>query len=178
MTKYDEQFRLSVVKQYLSGTAGSAAIGRRNSVPETMVRWWVKLYQRHGLAGLQKKFQHYDAPFRLRVLQQMWKNQWSYAETAIAFGIRNPGCLAAWERCYHSGGIDALKPRTRGRPPKMPITTPSDPPQSPVDDASRSREELLAEINQLRMENAFLKKLEALVQEEKPQRATARKKRK
>jgi transposase len=35
---------------------------------------------------------------------------------------------------------------------------------SPVDDALRSREDLLAEVNQLRMENAYLKKLGALVQ--------------
>jgi transposase len=35
---------------------------------------------------------------------------------------------------------------------------------SPPDDDQRSREELLAEVNQLRMEVAYLKKLEALVQ--------------
>jgi transposase len=37
-------------------------------------------------------------------------------------------------------------------------------PASPPDDDHRSREELLAEVNQLRMEVAYLKKLEALVQ--------------
>jgi len=35
---------------------------------------------------------------------------------------------------------------------------------SPPEDDKRSREELLAEVNQLRMEVAYLKKLEALVQ--------------
>jgi transposase len=35
------------------------------------------------------------------------------------------------------------------------------------DDDKRSREELLAEVNQLRMELAYLKKLEALVQARK-----------
>jgi transposase len=37
-------------------------------------------------------------------------------------------------------------------------------PDAPTDDDKRSREELLAEVNQLRMELAYLKKLEALVQ--------------
>jgi len=46
-----------------------------------------------------------------------------------------------------------------------------------VDDATRSREELLAEVNFLRMENAYLKKLKALVQQQE-QQTTARKKRK
>ncbi len=49
--------------------------------------------------------------------------------------------------------------------------------QTPIDDESRTREELLAEVNHLRMENAYLKKLDALVQQQK-QREIARKKRK
>ena len=47
-----------------------------------------------------------------------------------------------------------------------------------TDDENRSKKDLLAEIDQLRMENAYLKKLEALVQQQKHQKATARKKRK
>jgi len=39
-------------------------------------------------------------------------------------------------------------------------------PQSAKPDESRSREELLEEVNHLRMENAYLKKLKALVQEQ------------
>jgi len=46
----------------------------------------------------------------------------------------------------------------------------SEPPVSPElqasqSDETKSREELLAELNHLRMENAFLKKLEALTRE-------------
>ena len=47
-----------------------------------------------------------------------------------------------------------------------------------TDDESRSKKDLLAEIDQLRMENAYLKKLEALVQQQKQQKAATRKKRK
>lgn len=177
MTKFDEKFKISVVEQYLSGTDGWATVARRNGVSTTMVKQWVASYRQHGIAGLKKQFQHYDAQFRLRVLRQMWKKQWSYQETGLAFGIRSPGCLAVWERCYHSGGIDALKPRKRGRPPSMP-DAPTTPPPPSVNDETRSRADLLAEINQLRMENAYLKKLEALVQAQKQQPATTRAKRK
>jgi transposase len=38
------------------------------------------------------------------------------------------------------------------------------PPPAERSDADRSREELIAELNELRMENAYLKKLDALVQ--------------
>jgi transposase len=47
----------------------------------------------------------------------------------------------------------------------MAISVPT--PAIPPDDDNRSREELLAEVNQLRMELAYLKKLEALVQAQK-----------
>jgi transposase len=177
MTKFDERLKLSVVKQCLSGKWTYAEVARRNTISETTVRSWVAFYERHGAAGLRQKFEHYDAQFRLQVLKQMWKHQWSYKEAALAFDIRSSGCLAVWERCYHSGGIDALKPRKRGRPPKMP-DFPDTPMSPPASDEGRSKEDLLAEINQLRMENAYLKKLEALVQAQKQQRATTRKKRK
>ncbi|KPB99421.1 ISPsy9 [Pseudomonas syringae pv. maculicola str. M6] len=47
---------------------------------------------------------------------------------------------------------------------------------SPINDESRSRDELLAEVKQLRMEVDYLKKLDALVQ--KKQRIAQQKKRK
>jgi transposase len=49
----------------------------------------------------------------------------------------------------------------------MPVPTTK--PEPSPDDEKRTREELLAELNQLRMENAYLKKLRALVQaQQKP----------
>ena len=177
MTKFNERFKHSVVKQCESGKLTYSAVAKRNGVSATMVKLWVALHERHGAAGLRKKFDHYDAAFRLRALKQMWKNHWSYGETAIALGIRSSGCLAVWERCYHSGGIDALKPRRRGRPPQM-SNLPNAQTPTTTDDESRSKKDLLAEIDQLRMENAYLKKLEALVQQQKQQKAITRKKRK
>jgi transposase len=64
-----------------------------------MVKLGVALHERYGTAGLRKKFEHYDAAFRLRALKKMWKNQWSYAGTAIAMGIRSAGCLAIASDC-------------------------------------------------------------------------------
>jgi transposase len=59
----------------------------------------------------------------------------------------------------------------------MPIP-PDTKPDSPPDPAGRTHDELVAEVSQLRMEVAYLKKLRALVQAQQQQRATTRKKRK
>jgi len=177
MAKYSEQFKLRIVQQYLEGAAGYQSIADIHGVNRSAVQHWVRLFEAHGTAGLAKKFSHYDAQFRLAVLEHMWANELSYGQVASVFNIRSAGCIGQWEHCYHSGGIDALMPRKRGRPKKMPDSQPPQP-QLPADDETRTREELLSEVNHLRMENAYLKKLRALVQSQKQQRATLRKKRK
>lgn len=128
--------------------------------------------------GLAKKFSHYSAEVKLAVLQRMWDDELSYKQVAEAFNIRNASCISQWERCYHSGGLDALAPRKRGGTQKMSILPDPEPPESLPDPAGRTHDELVAEVNQLRMEVAFLKKLEALVRAQKQKRTTTQKKRK
>jgi transposase len=173
MTKYTEQFKLSIVQQYLAGAVGIRSVARQSGLPRSTLRSWVAWYRVHGEDGIKKKFSHYSAEFKLLVLQHMWDNELSYTRTAAVFNVRDPSFIGTWERTYRDGGIAALQPRPRGRPRKM--ATPAKPstPPSP-DDEKRSREELLAELNYLRMENAYLKKLKALVQAQR-QAAPAKK---
>ena len=177
MAKYTTQFKLEVAQQYLTGEIGFKSLAKQHGINYGQVRRWVSLYKIHGVCGLEKKHTAYSAQQKLAILQHMWDNELSSGQCAAVFNIRSPGSIPDWERCYHSGGIDALAPRPRGRPKKMPAPLPPKA-QTPTDDESRTREELLAEVNYLRMENAYLKKLDALVQAQKQQRTTARKKRK
>jgi transposase len=162
MTKYDEQFKTALVQQYLTGADGYKSIAKRHGLDHGMFRRWVLAFRAHGGDGLKKKFSHYNAEFKLSVLRHMWDNELSYGQTAALFNIRSPGSLSAWEREYRRAGLDALAARPRGRPKSM-SAAPSQPEPKPADD-KRPREELLAELDHLRMENAYLKKLQALVQ--------------
>ena len=115
-----------------------------------------------GNVGQSRTPIQYSAEFRLSVLQHMWDNHLSMFQTAVRFDIRDHGMVGRWEDAYREGGFEALVPHPRGKPkPMAPAVPKSD---GPIDDDKRSREELLAEVNQLRMELAYLKKLEALVQ--------------
>ena len=174
LAKYTTELKLEIVRRYEDGNIGCKSLAKQYGLSDGQLRRWVNLFQTHGEAGLARKSACYSAAQKLAILQHMWKNELSYGQTAAAFNIRSPGHLSKWECCYHSGGINALQPRRRGASKKMADSKPV-PPQTPVDDDVRSREELLAEVNFLRMENAYLKKLKALVQE---QRTTVRKKRK
>jgi transposase len=174
MSKHNEQFKLSVIKDYLAKGGGSRAVARRHDVDESTVRKWVAAYRQHGERGIEKKFTHYDAQFKLSVLRHIREKGLSHREAAAVFNIRNPPSIGVWERQYYAGGIEALASRRSGRPKKMPDIPIS--PESVATDQARTREQLLEEINYLRMENAYLKKLEALVQADK--KAAQRKKRK
>lgn len=169
MSKYSTSFKQSVVLSYKDGSEGFRGIAVRFGIDHSTVRKWVALHAEHGLAGLVKKFSHYDAEFKLSVLRRIWDDGLSHRQAAAVFNIRNKSCLSDWELRYERGGIEALASRRRGRPrsmPKPPTVPPAaGHPQVLPGDDTRSREELVAELNYLRMENDYLKKLKALTQQ-------------
>ena len=71
--------------------------------------------------------------------------------------IRDNGSATIWEweRRYLENGIEGLKPKKKGRRPRVPK------PKAPL----TPYEQLLAENEYLRAENEYLKKLNALVAE-------------
>lgn len=164
MTKYDEQFRLSVVQSYEQGTQGFKAVARRYGLDHGLVRRWVKAYQEHGLAGLRKKYSHYSAAFKLSVLQRMQQEGLSARQAIALFNLGvSATVITDWERRYHEQGLAGLQPKPRGRPKKMPVPESPKPVEALPDDA-RSREDLMEEVKYLRAEVAYLKKLRALRQ--------------
>lgn len=175
MAKYDERFKLKVVRLYLSGLQGYKEVGAVHGLDYATVRRWVNSYREHGVSGLRRKGASYDAVFKLQVLRRMSKEHWSQARAAAVFDIRCANHIGKWARQYDAGGIDALRP-LRGVRPK---TMRPKPPTSPTPVVELDDKQIIARQNQelidLRAEVAYLKKLDALIQEK---RAAARKKRK
>jgi transposase len=164
MSKYTTQFKLSVVQHYLAGEAGIKTTASKNDIEQAILRRWVMLFRQHGESGLAPKYSHYDAAFKLSVLKHMLDNHLSQQETAAYFDIRNPGCINQWAAQYRAGGIAALEPAAKGRKKSLMPATENNAIPTPIDDETRSREALIAENKQLRLENAYIKKCNALVQ--------------
>lgn len=174
MAKYDKAFKLKIVRLCQRGLGGYKAVARAHGVCPSSLRRWIASYALHGPAGLTKKFSHYDVAFKLKVLRRIHRDELSLQQAAVIFDIRSAGQIALWQRQYHAGGVDALASKPRGRPKVMAAPKPPKLGILKVPDENRSQKDLLKELEYLRAENAYLKKLDALIQEKK---AAAQKKR-
>ena len=107
----------------------------------------------------------YTPEFKTMVIETMQKEKLSYKETARRFEVKGHNRIQEWERIYLTEGSEgfALERRGRrstGRPRKLP---------------KEVEEDLLAEVQWLRAENDYLKKLQALVlEDERRQRKNRR----
>ncbi|EEL48120.1 Transposase [Bacillus cereus Rock3-44] len=102
----------------------------------------------------------------------MIENGTSLFETAAIFNIPAPSTIIVWKKQFETQGIDALQSKKKGRP-SMKKESNKQSKQAPVEG---SVEALEARIKQLEMENEYLKKLNALVQnKEKSLNKTKRK---
>lgn len=158
MAKHDVRFKVEVVRQYLSGNSGYQEVATTYEVDCSQLRRWVASYRLHGVAGLEKKYSAYSAEFKLEVLQRIEREGLSNRQALALYDIRDPGDIGKWRRQYDGGGLGALGPRRKGRPPMAP----KPPPKVSAPNEPRTQKELLEELAYLRAENAYLKKLKAL----------------
>ena len=98
----------------------------------------------------------YTLEFKRTVVEIMREEHLSIREVMRRFEINDHGIIERWERIYLEEGPEGLAIERRGRkstgrPKKLP---------------DKVEEDLLAEVQRLRAENAYLKNLQALVLEE------------
>ena len=175
MAKYDERFKQKLIDEYLEGGVSCRGLAARHGLRHSILQRWLAAYRIHGSAALRPGTVRHDAQFRMQVLNRMWRDRLSLARVAALYDIRDVGQVARWARLYDEGGVPALESRPRGRPRNMIDSQPDKPTEDKAPD-SRTREELLKEIEYLRAEVAYLKKLDALLEAKK--RAAPKKKRK
>ena len=167
MSKYSDQFKLTAVQAYLEGGEGFRTVARRFAVDFSLLRRWFSAFQKHGQFSLRKTSQRYSTAYKRSVLEYMHKHQLSLRQTAAHFGLGQSSQIGIWARQHYSGSLDlsASKRRKPAAMSKKPY--PIKPTTS--DDTDKSRDQLLAELEWLRMENAYLKKLEELKKQERSQ---------
>ena len=97
----------------------------------------------------------YTGEFKQEVVERMMREKLSHREVERIYGLPHQRA-AEWERIYLEEGAESLYVERRGRGSKG---------RPPKKLKPEVEEDLLAEVQRLRAENAYLKKLNALVAE-------------
>jgi transposase len=160
MSKFTKDQKLEAITRYQNGSESIKEIAKSLGTSWAIVANWIKQVDYHGLAAFEKSYTSYTPQFKMDVLNYMQENGVSSYEAAVIFKIPSPGMIRNWRTQLEKGGLDALFSKKKGRP-SMKKETNKQPKQAPVEG---SPEALQAEIDRLRMENEYLKKLNALVQ--------------
>lgn len=158
MSKYSSDFKLKVVKYCIEDNHSSYEASKTFKIPVSPIKKWISKYREHGYEGLIRNQNiSYDGDFKQYVVEYMRDNHLSSNEVAIRFNLAGDYVVSKWERIYYEEGPQALFEERRGRPRMM---------SSKKNKKNiNENEDLLEEVQRLRMENEYLKKLNALVQE-------------
>ncbi|MHB0780479.1 IS3 family transposase [Pseudomonas putida] len=158
MGKYTEQFKLTAITAYLDGSNGFRKVAQHLGIDFSLLRRWVASYQANNGIGPGSHGRRYTSDFKQQVLSYMHEHRLSLRQTAAHFGLGQSSQIGIWQRQYYSG---SPAPSTAIKPRKPIDVSKKIKPAKPTDtnDDQKSRDQLMAELEYLRMENAVLKEL-------------------
>jgi transposase len=161
MTKYSFKDKLEILLGYKEEKTSQSEYAKEKGIIKAQFQYWLRLYELHGEEGLQSTYTNYTTKFKLDVLNFMAHSGTSIMDTAATFMLPTFSMVYEWKKKFEEGGLGALEPKKKGRPSMTKEKLSKSTKQTP---AEGSVEALQAEVERLRMENAYLKKLNALVQ--------------
>jgi len=157
--RYSYEEKLKIVLTVLEKHQSIKSLSKETGIAKKSIRHWLAFYKEYGEKGLlvKKVKTDYSGEFKLSVLRYMHENHLSFLETAVKFGITHDSTIYKWQRIYNKKDVAGLFHGEQKELKKKHIPK--------GNHVELSIEDLLAENEYLRAEIAYLKKLEALVQE-------------
>ncbi|WP_232842757.1 MULTISPECIES: helix-turn-helix domain-containing protein [Lactobacillaceae] len=166
MVKFNLDFRIKVVTEYLSGI-GSPSLAKKYRISKRdTILLWVSRFQKYGVDGLKLKHRktEYSSQFKVDVLNWRKQHQASLPVTALHFDLSSPSTIWQWEKRFEEQGIVGLE-RKRGKPKIMAKHKQMKPSKSSSQPTTADELKQLKQENlMLKIENEYLKKLDALAQ--------------
>lgn len=156
---YSNELKLEIVQKYLTRHYSYNDLIREYGACKGSIQGWVDTYLEHGKKGFEVKYESYSGDFKLAVVKYMYDEGSSARKAAAHFNISSHVTVSRWNHIYLEGGAEALYVDSRGRVGNMKKGRPPK-----IKFEQHSGEDLVAEVQRLRMENEYLKKLNALIQ--------------
>ena len=163
--RWTKEEKLKMVLEYKNNGFTPTVDGCLRKTMRVHIRKWAKVYDLYGESGLEHKVRRWAYEDKINAVQRVLDGE-SYCEVAHSLGMPVETQVLNWHRKYLELGLDGLKLDGRGRKRKM-----GNKPNKPSKSKSQSEEivELRKRLEYLEAENAYLKKLAALVKQRKAQ---------
>ena len=165
MSKYSEELKIKIVLDHKSKGFGASVLSHIYGPDRKCIEQWIAQYELNG--KFTKPTRHFSGDFKLKVLNYQQEHHLSNLATALIFGITNKATISAWRKKYITDGKEALFQK-QGRYSKMPKKSLI--PNKPREEWTKDEE-----LAYLRMENEYLKKYLALVQEDEKKKQQLKK---
>lgn len=123
---------------------------------------WISYYNLHGIDGLKPHKNYYTKEFKVAVIKVYQSEGLSLGQTCLRFHIPSRGTLKGWLSIYEKDGIEGLRKAKRGKNRRMAAKKRTNKRSEPL----TREQELEKQLEELKLENLFLKKLNALIQKE------------
>ena len=156
--RFIKEFKLECVRKYKAGEHINDPGGCKHKTFTNAVARWARIYDSLGENGFEHIKPKRSWQDKLDMIQSVLDGE-SIQETALSNGIQC-SLLSKWYKIYQESGVDGLKLDRRGRHRKMAK-------KPKTSNEPKTKEELEKELEYLRAENEYLKKLNALVQKRK-----------
>ena len=174
MAKYSYEFKLEIVQAYLRGEGSIHVLAQKYGMPgDAPLKRWIREYQELGSESLlrSREKKQYSFEFKMHVVELYLTTELSYLDLAIQVGMKNSTTVAQWVSAYRKSGVEALRPRPKGRRRNVDKKKISKELAKELPDEKAEYLKQLEDENlRLRIENAFLKELRRLRLEEEAQR--------
>ena len=153
--KYSKEEKLQIVLEVLRG-CGLKPLCRKLHLDRHEVRYWVNLYRLYGEDGLQESSKSFSDEEKEKIVLEYLQENVTLLELSLRHGCHRKRILA-WVKKYRAGGFVNTFKST----PQTPMARPKK--KEPKTELERLQEENLL----LRAENALLKKVKALVEQDR-----------
>lgn len=152
MVKFNLDFRIKVVTEYLS-VIGSTSLAKKYRISkEETILLWASHFQKYGIDGLKLKSRKPECSSQFKVDVLNWRKQYqaSLPVTVLHFNLTSPSTIWQWERRFEEQKNIGLE-RKRGKPKIMAKYRQMKPSKS------RNKPTIADELKQLKQENLMLK---------------------
>lgn len=162
MGRFTPYEKFEVVWRYRNEGISYRELAEEIGIDNSVLRYWVKLYEYHGDRAFTFPYTNYSRAFKLKVIQYIQETDTSVREASARFCVPDFSMVRRWKKKWEIGGSDALEPSGKGH---RDMSSHKKRNTHKNEQEKKAFETVEEEVEYLRMENAYLKKLNALVQE-------------